>query len=148
MSNEEATDDTRRLMQVIRATQEAGRDAVRIWSLNPWAHECLDAAEKGNPEMATETIYRQDVDKLIEEAEERYGRAANEIDRLTSGAGPSVNWRWSIPAKPDRDSDLILSASIEDVPKLIEALRVSREREKELETELAKVDDMLKGSGF
>jgi len=37
--------------------------------------------------------------------------AWDELDRLTSGS-PGKLWRWSIPADPERDSDLILSAGL------------------------------------
>lgn len=49
---------------------------------------------------------------------ERYQRACGELDRITAGH-PGETWRWSIPANPDRGSDLLLSASVEDVPVLL-----------------------------
>jgi hypothetical protein len=58
---------------------------------------------------------------LIKVARARYRLACDEMDRLTAG-NPGTNWRWSIPANPDRDSDLILSASAEDVPRLADAV--------------------------
>lgn len=57
---------------------------------------------------------------VIEGATERYKTASSEMDRLTSApGGPGAAWRWSIPARPDRDTDLILDASVTDVPKLL-----------------------------
>jgi hypothetical protein len=51
----------------------------------------------------------------------RADAAGDEVDRLTTG-NPGTNWRWSIPANPERDSDLILAASIADVPALVAEL--------------------------
>lgn len=54
---------------------------------------------------------------------ERYERAHEELDRMTSApGGPAAAWRWSIPAKPDRDSDLLLAASLTDIPYLLEEI--------------------------
>lgn len=42
--------------------------------------------------------------------------AWDELERLTSApGGPGNAWRWSIPARPDRDSDLILAAGLKAV---------------------------------
>lgn len=42
--------------------------------------------------------------------------AWKELDRLTMApGGPGSAWRWSIPAKPDRDSDLILAAGLQAI---------------------------------
>lgn len=58
---------------------------------------------------------------------ERYEAATAELDRMTSApGGPGASWRWSIPARPERDSDLILDASIRDVPILLAALKAAR----------------------
>jgi hypothetical protein len=57
--------------------------------------------------------------------EARATRAEAELDRLTTG-NPSANWRWGIPANPDRDSDLILSASVADVRTLLAEVQVLR----------------------
>lgn len=58
----------------------------------------------------------------LDEIQERADAASKELDRLVGG-NPGTNWRWSIPAQPDRDTDLILSASQMDVPRLVSALR-------------------------
>lgn len=58
---------------------------------------------------------------IIDEIRAREQRASEEIARLTTG-NPGTNWRWSIPANPDRDSDLILADSIADIPRLLAAL--------------------------
>lgn len=42
-------------------------------------------------------------------------KAWDELARLTSGSGRASNWRWSTPANPDRDSDLILAAGFKAV---------------------------------
>ncbi len=49
-------------------------------------------------------------------------KAWDELARLTSGSGPAVNWKWSIPANPDRDSDLILAAGLKAVANERDAL--------------------------
>lgn len=48
----------------------------------------------------------------------RYAKASAEIDRLAA-AQPGNAWRWSIPANPDRDTDIILMDSLVDVPLLL-----------------------------
>ena len=40
--------------------------------------------------------------------------AWDELDRLTAGS-PGRLWRWSIPADPERDSDLILAAGLKAI---------------------------------
>lgn len=60
----------------------------------------------------------------LAEVEARLQKAHREIERLTQApGGPGAAWRWSIPAQPERDSDLILTASVGDVPALTAALR-------------------------
>lgn len=79
---------------------------------------------------------------LIAEAKTRYDAATAELDRMTSApGGPGASWRWSIPARPDHDSDLILDASISDVPRLTAALVQEKARADaaEAETERVKV---------
>lgn len=50
-------------------------------------------------------------------------RAWDEISRLTSApGGPGAAWRWSIPAKPDRDSDLILAAGLQELRDRLDAV--------------------------
>lgn len=51
----------------------------------------------------------------------RYERAHDEVIRLCEK--PYENWRWSIPANPERDTDLILTASLKDIPWLLERVR-------------------------
>ena len=41
-------------------------------------------------------------------------KAWAELDRLTTGS-PARNWKWSIPANPERDSDLLLAAGLTEV---------------------------------
>lgn len=53
---------------------------------------------------------------------ERAETAGDELDRLTEGRGPAANWRWGIPANPERDSDLLIGASQGDVPRMARAL--------------------------
>lgn len=53
---------------------------------------------------------------------ERAEKAGDELDRLTEGGGPAATWRWSIPANPERDSDLLIGASQGDVPRMARAL--------------------------
>ena len=57
----------------------------------------------------------------LQPIKDRAQKAEDEMDRLTAGS-PGTNWRWSIPANPERDSDLILSASAADVRKLVAAV--------------------------
>lgn len=63
----------------------------------------------------------------------RLERAQDEIDRLSESR---TNWRWSIPANPERDSDLILSDSVRDVEKLLTALAAERDRADRAEARL------------
>jgi hypothetical protein len=65
-------------------------------------------------------------DPRLDEIQARLDAANAELDRLTEG-NPGANWRWSIPANPERDSDLILSASIADIAYLLAELRKARE---------------------
>lgn len=53
-------------------------------------------------------------------------KAWDELARLTSGVGPAANWRWSIPANPDRDSDLILAAGLKALADERDALAARR----------------------
>ena len=57
----------------------------------------------------------------LEEIKAQYDRASEELDRLTAGK-PGTAWRWSIPANPERDSDLILADPLAAVPKLLAAV--------------------------
>ena len=57
----------------------------------------------------------------LQPIKDRAKKAEDEMDRLTAGS-PGTNWRWSIPANPEKDSDLILSASAADVRKLLPAV--------------------------
>lgn len=59
--------------------------------------------------------------KELDDIRAREQAASDEIARLTTG-NPGTNWRWSIPANPERDSDLILAASIADVPRILTGL--------------------------
>lgn len=59
---------------------------------------------------------------VLAQIRERAEKAGDELDRLTEGAGPAANWRWGIPARPERDSDLLIGASQADVPRLARAL--------------------------
>ena len=61
----------------------------------------------------------------LDAAEARAVRASAEVARLK--AAP-LHWYWSIPADPERDSDLILGASVGDVPALIAEVRRLRPR--------------------
>ena len=65
-------------------------------------------------------------DPRLDEIQARLDKANAEMDRLTE-RNPGSAWRWSIPANPERDSDLILSASIADVAYLLAELRKARE---------------------
>lgn len=53
-------------------------------------------------------------------------KAWDELARLTSGGGPAANWKWSIPANPDRDSDLILAAGLKALADERDALLAAR----------------------
>lgn len=75
----------------------------------------------GLREPVTHAERAADYQTLVEVARARYKLACDEMDRLTAG-NPGTNWRWSIPANPGRDTDLILSASAEDVPRLADAV--------------------------
>jgi hypothetical protein len=65
-------------------------------------------------------------DPRLDEIQARLDKANAEMDRLTE-RNPGSAWRWSIPANPERDSDLILSASMADVPFLLAELRKAHE---------------------
>jgi hypothetical protein len=58
----------------------------------------------------------------------RYERARNELDRIAAAGGPAYAWNWSIPANPDRDTDLILEASLTDIPELMLEIKRLRKR--------------------
>jgi len=60
-------------------------------------------------------------------------KAWDELARLTEGS-PGRNWRWSIPANPERDSDLILAAGLTEV---------AAERDRLLETIAATCVDVV-----
>jgi hypothetical protein len=84
--------------------------------------------------------------------------ASTELDRLTS-TNPGTAWRWSIPANPTRDSDLLLSSAIEHIPALVAELTEARVElaelatrriqmqlaTRDLETALAAEHDILNG---
>lgn len=71
--------------------------------------------------------------------------ARNEIDRMTSAVGgPGASWRWSIPANPERDSDLILAASLTDVPALLaEVERLERMWGKERDRATSALEEVM-----
>ena len=68
----------------------------------------------------------------------RADAAGDELDRMTSAVGgPGSSWRWSIPANPERDSDLILAASLTDVPALVAEVERLRQWKADAEELLA-----------
>ena len=54
----------------------------------------------------------------LAEIRARAEAALDEVVRMCAEP-PHLRWRWSIPANPQRDSDLILSGSLMDVPDLL-----------------------------
>lgn len=68
----------------------------------------------------------------LTEIETRTNNANDEIDSLCAG---TRRWTMSIPAKPATDSDLVISASLEDVPALTVALRAVLELHKPVDVE-------------
>lgn len=59
----------------------------------------------------------------VENAYTKVERANAEMDRLTSApGGPGAAWRWSIPADPERDSDLIFAEALAQIPDLLSRL--------------------------
>lgn len=59
---------------------------------------------------------------LATEALERADKAGDELGRVCA-EGPHRAFRMSVPARPDKDSDLIIGASLADVPALANALK-------------------------
>ena len=49
------------------------------------------------------------------------------------------DWTMSIPARPDYDPDLVISDSLEDIPKLLERVEAAEARAERAEAELARV---------
>ena len=68
----------------------------------------------------------------------RAARAEEELDRLRESR---IQWRWSIPANPERDSDLIIGASQADVPTLLAALESLEEARITAEAKIAEAWD-------
>lgn len=56
-------------------------------------------------------------------------RAMDELDAITT-EGPFKRWRWSIPARPDHDSDLIIADGLKTAMELAaQAAEVVAERD-------------------
>jgi hypothetical protein len=73
----------------------------------------------------------------------RASRAQQEVESIALRGG-AQRWRMSIPARPDRDSDLIISAALNDLDDLIGL----REHQPELtRTELEFLADFVGGTG-
>ena len=56
----------------------------------------------------------------LAEIEERHKRARQMVSDLCEGRR---EWIMRIPAEPDYDPDLVIAASLADIPKLIAALK-------------------------
>lgn len=52
----------------------------------------------------------------------RHERAVQHVLDLNDPKKPSVRWTMRVPAEPDRDSDLVLLAALDDIPRLLDAL--------------------------
>lgn len=61
------------------------------------------------------------LDLDLDAVKARADRAGDEVDRLCEPR--KTEWRMSIPANPDRDSDLIIGDSLADIPALIAEVR-------------------------
>ena len=55
----------------------------------------------------------------IEAREERASRELGEV----CAEGPAKRWRWTIPANPEHDTDLIVADSLADIPALVARVR-------------------------
>lgn len=76
--------------------------------------------------------------------QQRATGAADEVSRMcTAEGGPGASWRWSIPANPERDSDLILTASIADVPVLLAEVKHLTERITDLHLDIREATNVL-----
>jgi hypothetical protein len=78
-------------------------------------------------------------DEELEAIERRNEAASEEVDRLCNGG----DWTMRIPARPNRDSDLVIGASLADISALLAEVKRLRAwitnppRPKEIVVELA-----------
>jgi len=59
------------------------------------------------------------------EIENRYRKARSMVARLCDG---SAEWRMRVPVDRENDTDMVLTASLDDIPKLISMLHEERRR--------------------
>ena len=57
------------------------------------------------------------------EIEARYKKARSLVSAICRG---DARWRMSVPVDRENDSDMVLTASLDDIPKLIEKLAEAR----------------------
>lgn len=106
LEREDATDVERAVADAIEGMHRA---AMRI---------IVDAAkERGEEAKLTLTLRPDEIDAAAVRA--RCEAAMQMVNDLCQGRR---NWMMSIPARPDYDPDLIISAALADIPKLLEAL--------------------------
>lgn len=78
----------------------------------------VDAAkERGEDAEYTRLLRPDEIDPAA--VRKRCEAAMQMVSDLCQGRR---NWTMSIPARPDYDPDLIISAALADIPKLLEAL--------------------------
>jgi hypothetical protein len=58
----------------------------------------------------------------LEQIQARTSAANTELDRVMANGTPCHDWLWHIPADPEKDTDLILSAALQDNTKLLAAV--------------------------
>jgi len=105
---------------------EVGGYIADILSIKAWNQSVCPAREP-------ETVKSKDVIR-------RYENACKLVTALCArkGSKESREWEMSIPARPDHDPDLVIGASLDDIPKLLaetarlrQALALAEERVKE-----------------
>lgn len=106
LEREDATDAERAMADAIESMHVAAMRMV------------VDAANEDGAEGNLTRLLRPDE---IDAAAVR-GRCEAAMQMVSDLCQGRRNWTMSIPARPDYDPDLVISAALADIPKLLEAL--------------------------
>jgi hypothetical protein len=93
--------------------------------------------------MTTTTDHQQLTDEQIAEIEQQIERARTEVGQIAA-EGPHRRFRMSIPAQPDRDSDLIISDALDKAMAVLANLKQARRGAQELGKSVVFLAELIK----